>query len=631
MIATKAPPLRSAPARLAMAGLLFLLVVGGIPQAANGAPAPPSPTLALWDTGTRVGDSAAAVPRSKWRRVPSNLLALEADPPKAGSDPGYYGRRYAFEGDAVVENRKLVALFRPGQSGVTLFLKTGSDPDVGAAGAGGFGNRIVEVMSRPDGGAAAKLDHCEIVRNAGDEIVLEAFYSAAGSAGTSAVLTFDTTDIVGITPSARLKTLDLVSPIDFGVVPTFLGDDLLFSADDDTETPLLHLPAEHAFLGLLHGEGMELMMTWPEGGQRLRLRSAKASADGHRFEAVEFDADGRSVYLAPLASPGIWHREVLKPNYLERDVAIGWKRPYPARWKTQFEEAGVPTTFAFKDAKAQIWRGVPGSYNYPAWFQGDGAMFHLSKKVPPRGLSLIYCLEGQDSPAGVVTPVDVLKETLGRTLTDQICDVAGRRLRTHHRRGADGVRRACTCGCTEAIQDIFEAGQEVSRKSDIAGALEDMQYFVDRHVERIGEYRQFAADTIQYLRGQRVASPGLKPFLDVLEPIVQEIPESCDVQKENMKSRAYADELTQKTLALTERQDHGNLEAYMELLKLWRGMGGAQDYVVANCHAIARKLFQQAGYRAVESAEAVDVATEVRARCRKILRNPDGYEIWADY
>jgi len=71
--------------------------------------------------------------------------------------------------------------------------------------------------------------------------------------------------------------------------------------------------------------------------------------------------------------------------------------------------------------------------------------------------------------------------------------------------------------------------------------------------------------------------------------------------------------------------------AYMELLKAWRAMGGAQDYVVASCHTITRKLFQEAGYACVDDPKAVAVAHEVRARCRQALRNPDGYEIWADY
>ena len=32
-----------------------------------------------------------------------------------------------------------------------------------------------------------------------------------------------------------------------------------------------------------------------------------------------------------------------------------------------------------------------------------------------------------------------------------------------------------------------------------------------------------------------------------------------------------------------------------------------------------------------EPKSAEEVAKEIRGRCRQCLRNPDGYEIWADY
>lgn len=86
-------------------------------------------------------------------------------------------------------------------------------------------------------------------------------------------------------------------------------------------------------------------------------------------------------------------------------------------------------------------------------------------------------------------------------------------------------------------------------------------------------------------------------------------------------------------MALTGKKAPENLKRYMELLKLWRGMGGAQDGVVAQYHILARKIFQDAGYNcaSIQNEKAVEVAREIRARCKEILRNPDGYEIWANY
>jgi hypothetical protein len=224
-----------------------------------------------------------------------------------------------------------------------------------------------------------------------------------------------------------------------------------------------------------------------------------------------------------------------------------------------------------------------------------------------------------------------MKATLGRGFAEAVLDDPGRKLRTHHRRGGSGVRRACTCGCTEAIQAYFEDGQEAVKKAEIAEALSDMTYFVERHVARIDEYRHGAEEMIKFLQSQAASNSDLKPYAENLSSIAQQILDEYGVQQENMKSPAYAAELVQKTMALTGNNDKENLAAYMKLLKDWRAMGGAQDYVVAQCHALSRKLFQEAGYTCATEPKAVKLSEEVRRRCRLMLRNPDGYEIWPNY
>ena len=588
--------------------------------------------VVIWDTGSRLADTTGDGDRTGWKSVPSELFALEADPPKAASDPGYYGREYSFKGDAVVENRGLAAVFWSSKGRVVLYSKAGDASPSGAPpGSTGLGRKVLEFVPLQSKTQPGKISRCEILRNAGDEVVMEVFFSSKGSADVAAVFSFGKNEVVEIKPAGKMKGISLFSPIDHGVVPGFVGDDLIFSPAEYASTSTLSLPSENLFVGLLNGESSELVMTWPKGKQQLNLQLANDTEGKRVFESVDFDNDGQSIYLAALSAPGLWHREELKPAYLEKDVTLTWKRPFAAKWKTQLSEAGVKTTFAFRESKGTVWRGVPGSYNYPVWFDGENTFYHLSKKVPPKGESIIYFLEGQDTPLSISTPIDIMKATLGRQLCEPILDVAGQKLRTHHRRGGDGVHRACTCGCTEAIQAFFEKNQEVAKKDDIKEALSDMNYFVQCHVERIEEYRRFAGDMIQFLRAKQTAAPELKLFLESLEQIVQQIPQEYDVQKENMKSPEHAGELTRQTLALTGSKSTNNLPAYMELLKTWRAMGGAQDYVVAQCHTITRKLFQEAGYGCVNDSKAVPVAQEVRARCRQVLRNPDGYEIWANY
>ncbi len=608
--------------------LILLALAGGFSTISQ---AQPVTNLVVWDTGSPLGSFADAQKRVGWQAVPSNLFLLEADPPKAASDPGYYGREYAFKGDAVVETRSVVAVFCAARGRLAIYAKDAlpASASVGTPGAA-LGRTIEELVPLLGYAPATGIRRYDLVRNADDSAALQVTF-AAGATNATATFVFDRSAVVEIQPGANFNRVRLEGPVEYGILPSFVGDDLIYGDGVDWFAGTLYVPAENAFLGLLPGENAEFVMTWPPGQQQMRLGRGHYPSGKQLITAIDFDSAGRSFYLALLCAPGIWHREVLSATYLEKDVKSAWRRPFPARWKTQLTEETVRTTYAFRASKGNIWRGVAGSYDYPVWFDGDDAFFHLSKKVPPKGESIVYCLEGDHTPPSITLPVDLMQASLGRAACVPILDLAGRKLRTHHRRGGDGVHRACTCGCTETIQAFFETGQETAKKTDVAGALDDMVFFVQCHVSRIEEYRRFAESMIAYLQAQAGAAPELKSYLEGLEQIARQIPEEISVQKDNMKTLGYADELTAQTLALTGQTSTNNLSAYMDLLKAWRGMGGAQDYVVAQCHVLTRRLAQQAGYAGVDQPKAAAVAREVRARCRQTLRNPDGYEIWPDY
>lgn len=615
--------------RIQLGASMFLMTI--VWSAPVTLPAAATPNVILWDTGAPWRDQAEAPDRSSWQRVPTDLLALEADPPKASSDPGYYGREYAFKGDAVVENRSLAAVFSAAKGRLILYARTNALLSSDAAGDGArWGRKILEFAPPSTGAQPGRIVHCGIIRNGGDEVALQVSFS--GQEGKrSAIFGFGKSEIVEIKPGEGMKSARLFSPIQYGIIPSFVGDDLIFQPSEYPSVKSLSLPSENCFIGLLEGQDAMVVLTWPKGRQQLRLGLQIGKTESTVAGSVELDNDGQSFYLAPLTAPGIWHREVLQAAHLEKEVALNhWQRPFPAKWKTQLTEGQVRTTFTFRPSKGEIWRGVPGSYRYPVWFEGEEGFMHLSKKIPPKGEAVIYFLEGQETPPSISTPVDILKATLGRAASEPILDIAGRKLQTHHRRD-EGVHRACTCGYTEAIQAIFESGQETARKQFVKDALDDMVYFVEQHVKRIEEYRRFADDLLKFFGQKKTAAPELKSYLDPLEETVQRIPEEYRVQKENMKSLEYAGELLRQTMDLTKKTDPGNLKLYLELLKAWRAMGGAQDYVVAQCHAITRKLAQEAGYGCATQPKAVALAEEIRRRCRECLRSPDGYEIWAEY
>lgn len=608
------------PTRLFWKTTWVLLLLMGAGMAAAQSSQETMPTR-IWDTSSRFADTVDIQNRSNWKLVPTDLLTLEADPAAASSDPGYQGREYAFEGDAVVENAHIVAAFQSKEGKIVIYSKTNSN------------QKKVEFTPLEFKAGTARITNCLIVRNTNDEAVLEVTFSAGGTGkGISAIVAFDGSGIVEIKPAANMKGISLRSPIEYGVVPSFIGDDLIYSPKEYPSANALCIPSENLLLGLLEGRNDMLVVTWPEGKQRVNLALGSGPAKPRLIESVDIDNDGKSIYLAVLSAAGIWHREELTASYLEKDVASKWKRPFSAKWVTQLDEAGVKTRFTFKESKQEkIWRGVTGSYVYPVWFSQDGAFYHLSKKILPKDESVAYFVERGATGDPVQTPADILKATLGRPTSDGILDIAGRKLRTHHRRGAAGVRRACTCGCTEAIQAVFEAHQETDRSEYVDGAVDDMVFFVRRHVERLDEYRALAAGVMELVNQTRKSSPELKPYLDGIEATVRQIPQEYENQRENIKTLDYAAELDRKTKALTQKKDPANLPAYLELGKQWRDMGGAQDSVLGLYHSVTRRLFQEAGYGCAEQPKAVEISKEIRRRCRECLRNPDGYEIWPDY
>ena len=574
----------------------------------------------IWDTLSPFVNKVDLRDRTNWKVVPSDLLTFETDPSAAVSDPAYYGREYSFQGDAVIENDHLTAVCSSKKGCVVIY--SGADSS----------QKKMELIPLQLKGKPASITDSRILQNTGDQAALEVTFSAKETEDNySAIFSFDKKQIVEIKPAENMKGISLLSQIEYGVVPSFIGDDLIFNPGEYTSMTTLHIPSDNIFLGLLKGQNNMLVITWPGGKQKMKLVLGNEQREPRLIESVDFDNDGKSIYLALLDAPGIWHKEELKPSYLEKDVAINWKRHFPAKWKTQLLEAGVKTTYKFRESKDKIWRAITGHYTYPVWFEGENTFYSLGKKIPPKGESIIYFLERKGTPLSVSTPVDIIKETLGRQACDTILDLEGRKLRSHHRRAGLGIRRAATCGCTAAIEVVFKAGREVEKKEYVAGAVDDMVYFVTRHVERIGEYRDFARDMMSFLKIQSKSNPDLKPFLDSMETITQQIPREYNRQKENIKTLEYTAELARKTKALTQKKNPQNLPAFSDLSEKWRAMGGAQDELIAKFHSITRKLFQEAGYSCVNQPQALETAREVRRRCRKCLRNPDGYEIWADY
>ena len=552
----------------------------------------------LWDTGTPLQGQVDIRRRDGWRAVPAAPL----------------GR---LEGDLVVETDALVAAFASRLGEVLVYAQV--EPAQSRA-------ELLPVELR---GKRAALASTTITEQKTGALTVQADFRAPGTKSLPIAFSFTSSRILAITPQGSTHGVSILAPIEVALVPSFVGDDLIYDPRDYPSAKALSVPSEHLLLGLLKGEGSMLVMTWQEETPPVQLALSSPSPGNRSIKTVDIMGGGR-LSLAVLDAPGIWHREVLEPSFLERDIAIAWKPPFPARWLTQLHEDEVKTTYEFRDAKEDTWRGGVGYYSYPAWFSGGKTMLSLGKKIVPEGEAIIYFLERTDAtPEQALSPIDVVEHMLTGDALARVLDVEGRPSPYPER--PNRVIGGATCAVTDALKEIFDEGREVEQQARIKGGVEDMYFYLGVMFERDGRYYPFAKEMIAFLDAQEKARPELAPFTREMRSIAAEIVTTYDNARDTIRDMDYARELGQKTVALAAERRPDNPRRMAELKQDWTGMGGALEELARKEHTLTRSLFQQAGYRAAVRPETAQVAEEIRRRARRCLAHPQSYEIWANY
>ncbi|MFB3882749.1 MAG: hypothetical protein ACE149_15900 [Armatimonadota bacterium] len=460
-------------------------------------------------------------------------------------------------------------------------------------------------------------------------VMAEAEFRAPGGASIPITFTFKGDLIVSVRPEGSTRGVSISAPMELALVPSFVGDDLIYDPKDYPATEALSLPSEHFLLGLLEGEKGMLVMTWQEGLPEVRLDLTPGVRAGERgIEAVSL-LGGKGVSLAVLGAPGIWHRERLDSSFLERDVAIRWQPPFPATWLTQLYEDEVKTTFEFRREKEEHWRGGIGSYTLPVWFSEGGPVFSLGKQIVPEGEAIIYFLERDwGTPEEVVTPIEVAERSLAGDVRIGVLDVEGRP--TWWPMRPDWAIGGETCNVTDVLKEIFDDGQEVEKRLFVRAGAEDMVFHLEVMFDRNGRYYPFATEMLAYLDAQAEAKPELASYLNEMRGIAQQMIFLYDSARDTLRDMDYARKLEAKTIALAAEKRPDNAQRMVELKEQWIGMGGAAEELSRMEHTLARKLYQQAAYRAATDPAAMPIAEEIRRRTKQCLRRPDSYEMWVN-
>ncbi len=431
--------------------------------------------------------------------------------------------------------------------------------------------------------------------------------------------------LIEFKPASAVGMTLAETPMRYGIAPSFLGTDLVYEPAKCADRKEVFLPSMGFYVGLAEGEDCMMVGVWPPGRQTTRLIPS-GQDEKKVFSGFSIDLDNLSFFWTYVESPHIWHAEPLKEEYLEKHTAIGWKRPFPARWIGWFfvESGEMHYPFYFQRGKRKIWgRYISGWYEYPMWFDDDRTMIHFEKEFPPIGDLVIYYLEGPGGFAGtqsaVLSPVEVMRRALGAETAKKLLDIDGvteRRLQEH------GL---AVCAMSDELGRVFAGGNEAKQKAKVNRLLDDIVTFMRLVRERVTEFGAFARDTQAFLDARTKADSDLT---EAFRPAAEKLDEILAKIKSNMPATPL-DEVRgwiEQIRSLTDQVHQGSKEKLVVLAHQWRSVAGAQDDVNRDVSVITIGVMEAAAKAGIGSAKRAALAEELIEKCRKVLRHGATWE-----
>jgi len=423
-------------------------------------------------------------------------------------------------------------------------------------------------------------------------------------------LVFRADGSLSVLPGTGFGSLSVSADIRFGVLPGLYLDDVIYDPRDFKTQKLIQIPSENLFWCLLGDRSGTLVLAWPEGKQILHLGKEK-----ERFSRFEIAMDQKPVYLQLQAAHGIWHKQRLELAYLEKDVGIGWQRPFDAQWKTQLLVNNVPTTWIFDRKSVRMWLPMLGFFRYPVWFDGRIAMMHLSKKIPPKGHCFIYPLGGHPK-----TPVEFVE----KTPVAKIIQERRKRMRIdkEHSDRFPNVGYVHCWGTSILQRTIYKYGIQARERKLLN---EHIGYCVD-YVNRIQQQSLEYYDFIRSMRQQldlwvEEVPPGSETltFLEEMKIELSKVEEMYHSRVERggrktpQEHMAYAANLGNRLKELIQDPGQESFPEAKFILDTFNALAAATDEdVPAGFGITIRRMFQQAGSSSADHRGAIKYAEEIR-------------------
>ena len=561
---------------------------------------------------------------------------------------------HRFQGAAVFMNDKIVAVLRGDASDVDLYSRQTEGL-----------KRCARLQPLGRDGAVMKRASLAIRTNTPDGVSLDVALASPGETPCHVAYAMTVGGAFLRTTAAGVAKLRVRAPCRFAVMPDFFGDDIVVDAEA-VPVARADLPAENFLMHMLHG-GEAILMT--VSASRETDIGVTLSENGPRQVVSSDIAYGKpDVWVAVLAGQGTWHERAVAPADAGKVLDLDWRMPFQALWRVDWraadgltdswqmwlqhpdgkyvmqpwfgQDAGLGQDFGeefgprdWNKPGRKRWNPVLGSFQYPCWVDRDGRAYlqPLTKRryvergevCNFNGPVLLYPLDRVReapfrTPIERLTVVDLVRATLGVGPCQYILDLEGQK------RQAEGV---ATCYARDVINAIYKEGTQLQNGPVIEKQLDAAVAFIRNVRERIDEYVVFGHRTAAYLQEQKRLHPEQAAFCDELLAIDARLDEFFQSRKERIHTPEYAEQVCRdfRRDLLTDTGDDA-YETCKARMKIITGIGGVQDGLVATCRMIVKTLRQRCGIAMTTHPEVKATAAELRARTRKMLRNPTAYE-----
>ena len=545
---------------------------------------------------------------------------------------------HEFRGDTVVLNNRLAVVLRRKGRGAELH-------SMGPSGA------KVRALLTPPGPAARLLSVRAAANDPGRVAVDAAFKAADGKTLTVRYELAMGQAFVATEPREGVTALRVEARCRFGVLPDFFADDMVVDATD-LPVARIDVPSESFFLHMT-GDGDAIVMSvWNAREQDIEVTlSGKGGDRAIDGAEISYGRKGR-IWVAVLDGPMTWHTRDVARGDAGKTIPLDWQMPYPAQWRVDFKRADRligswemvaeqpdgrykflkprydwdNKDYEYQRGEAVLtherkrWNTTLSSFPYPCWVDGKGRGFlqPLSKGVWFDGPAIIYPLDRvKATPLATFTVVDIMRATLGVGPCEYILDLEGQKI------ARQGIY---TCAAKAELDRIYSKGMQKQSRERIEKTLADVLLFVRNYRKRIHEYAAFADQVLAYLDAQKKARPELSDFLLGMEKLARNVARVAAKSRE-IRTPDYVAKLTEEFRSTLI--DYEGKDAFARCKKITsaiRSVGGAQDGVVANCRVAVKVLRQRAGMAMAVNPGVSEVASELRRRTQRILRNPVHHE-----